>query len=252
VEPISIRAAIIAEIGETTAAGHEAVIADPVAGSWWITAQLRQAILGGRYVHGEKLPAERQFASSFGASRATIRTALNRLEAERLVTRRLGAGTFVNFRGPGDSEGIAEVTSPLELIEVRLGIEPKMVHLAVLNATGRDIERLGGAIARMEASSGDSESFTLWDEEFHQLICEATRNPLMVWVYRQINAVRTHSQWNAMKDKVLTPLRIAEYNQQHLALYEAIRTRDTETAVAIVTHHLHYARRQLMGVNSGG
>jgi DNA-binding FadR family transcriptional regulator len=240
----------MAEIGETTIAEREAVITDPVPGSWWITAQLRQAILGGRYVHGEKLPAERQFASSFGASRATIRTALNRLEAERLVTRRLGAGTFVNFRGPGDSEGIAELTSPLELIDVRLGIEPKMVHLAVLNATGRDIERLGGAIARMEASSADSESFTLWDEEFHQLICEATRNPLMVWVYRQINSVRTHSQWNAMKDKVLTPRRIAEYNQQHMALYEAIRTRDTETAVAIVTNHLHYARRQLMGVDS--
>lgn len=249
----------MAEIGETTTethrtetTGNEPALLDRVADSWWIAAQLRQAILGGRYMHGEKLPAERQFASSFGASRATIRTALNRLEAERLVTRRLGAGTFVNFRGSGDSEGIAELTSPLELIEVRLGIEPKMVHLAVLNATGRDIERLAGAIARMEASSGDSESFTLWDEEFHQLISEATRNPLMVWVYRQINTVRMHSQWNAMKDKVLTPQRIAEYNQQHMALYEAIRTRDTETAVAIVTSHLHYARRQLMGANAGG
>jgi DNA-binding FadR family transcriptional regulator len=248
----------MAEIGETTTetlrteTGNEPALLDRVADSWWIAAQLRQAILGGRYMHGEKLPAERQFASSFGASRATIRTALNRLEAERLVTRRLGAGTFVNFRGSGDSEGIAELTSPLELIEVRLGIEPKMVHLAVLNATGRDIERLAGAIARMEASSGDSESFTLWDEEFHQLISEATRNPLMVWVYRQINTVRMHSQWNAMKDKVLTPQRIAEYNQQHMALFEAIRTRDTETAVAIVTSHLHYARRQLMGANAGG
>jgi DNA-binding FadR family transcriptional regulator len=245
----------MAEIGETTSNG-EAVgagaITDPVAGSWWITGQLRQAILAGRYAYGEKLPAERQFAASFGASRATIRTALNRLEAERLVIRRLGAGTFVNFHGPGDSEGIADLTSPLELIEVRLGIEPKMVHLAVLNATGRDIESLGNAIARMEASSADSESFTLWDEEFHQLISEATRNPLMVWVYRQINAVRMHTQWTAMKDKVLTPQRIAEYNQQHLALFEAIRTRDTETAVAVVTNHLHSARRQLMGANSGG
>jgi len=255
----------MAEIGETargatapgetapgeTAPEAEAVITDPVTGSWWITARLRQAILGGRYAHGEKLPAERQFAASFGASRATIRTALNRLEAERLVTRRVGSGTFVNFRGPGDSEGIAELTSPIELIEVRLGIEPKMVHLAVLNATGRDIARLGAAIDRMETSSGDSESFTLWDEEFHQLISEATRNPLMVWVYRQINAVRTHSQWNAMKDKVLTPQRIVEYNQQHVALYDAIRTRDSDAAVAIITNHLHYARRQLMGVNSG-
>jgi DNA-binding GntR family transcriptional regulator len=71
----------------------------------------------------------------------------------------------------------------------------------------------------------------------------------MVWIYRKINDVRTHSQWNAMKSKVLTPRRIAEYNEQHLALYEAIRTRDIEAAVAIVTHHLHAARRQLMGAN---
>ncbi|HEY8017505.1 MAG TPA: FadR/GntR family transcriptional regulator [Dongiaceae bacterium] len=240
----------MARIGGTTAEQPALVIVDPVRGSAWITAQLRQAIMEGGYAHGEKLPAERQLASAYGASRTTIRTALDQLEIERLVSRRVGAGTFVNFRPQGDTEDIAELTSPLELIEVRLGIEPNMVRLAVLNATARDIERLAAAMSRMEPSSGDSESFTLWDEEFHQLIAEATRNPLMVWVYRQINAVRTHSQWNAMKDKVLTPGRIAEYNQQHTALYEAIRTRDIEAAVAIVTNHLHYARRQLMGANS--
>ena len=71
----------------------------------------------------------------------------------------------------------------------------------------------------------------------------------MVWIYRKINDVRTHRQWNAMKSKVLTPQRIAGYNEQHLALYEAIRTRDIEAAVAIVTDHLHSARRQLAGAN---
>jgi DNA-binding FadR family transcriptional regulator len=232
------------------AEGPPAVIADPVRGSAWITAQLRQAIMEGGYAHGEKLPAERQLASAFGASRTTIRTALDQLEVERLVTRRVGSGTFVNFRAQGDTEDIAEQTSPVELIEVRLGIEPNMVRLAVMNATARDIERLTAVMERMEPAGGDSESFTLWDEEFHQAIADATRNPLMVWIYRQINTVRSHRQWNAMKDKVLTPARIAEYNAQHAALYEAIRTRDVEAAVAIVTNHLHYARRQLVGANS--
>jgi len=226
------------------------VMTDPVRGSAWITDQLRQAIRGGRYAPGEKLPAERTFASAFGASRATIRTALSRLETERLVTRRTGAGTFVNSSVAAADEDVAELTSPLELIEVRLGLEPNMVRLAVLNATARDIERLGAAIARMPAAAGDSESFTLWDIEFHQLVAEATRNPLMVWIYRKINEVRTHSQWNAMKSKILTPERITEYNEQHLSLYEAIRARDIEAAVAIVTNHLHYARRQLMGSGS--
>jgi DNA-binding FadR family transcriptional regulator len=227
-----------------------AAMADPVRGSAWITSQLRQAILERRYAPGEKLPAERNFASAFGASRATIRTALSRLETERLVTRRLGAGTFVNTDVQA-AEEVAELTSPLDLIDVRLGIEPNMVRLAVLNATARDIERLESHIARMATAAGDSESFTLWDIEFHQLIAEATRIPLVVWMYRKINDVRTHSQWNAMKSKVLTPERIAEYNEQHISLYEAIRARDIEAAVAIVTNHLHYARRQLLGAHLG-
>ena len=232
------------------AADAAVALADPVHGSVWITDQLRQAILEGRYAPGEKLPAERQFASAFGAARATVRTALSRLATERLVTRRKGAGTFVSAAlREGSEEDIAELTSPLELIEVRLGLEPNMMRLAVLNATGRDIERLTNAIARMETASADSESFTLWDKEFHQLIAEATRNPLMVWIYRKINDVRTQRQWNAMKSKVLTPQRIAEYNEQHLALYEAIRTRDLEAAVAVITDHLQYARRQLMGAS---
>jgi DNA-binding FadR family transcriptional regulator len=226
------------------------VISDPVRGSTWVTAQLRRAILGGQYAHGEKLPAERQFAAAFGASRATIRTALVRLESERLVTRRLGSGTYVSFQADSDSEDFTELTGPLELIDVRLAIEPAMVRLAVLNATGRDIERIAMAVARMESASSDAESFTLWDREFHQLICEATRNPLMVWVYRQINAVRTHTQWNAMKDKILTGARIAEYNQQHAAIFDAIRTRDVESAVAMITTHLHSARHQLLGARA--
>jgi DNA-binding GntR family transcriptional regulator len=62
--------------------------------------------------------------------------------------------------------------------------------------------------------------------------------------------VRAHKQWNAMKDKVLTAERIADYNHQHRSLYEAIRSRDVEGAVAIITNHLHQARRQLLGAGS--
>jgi DNA-binding FadR family transcriptional regulator len=226
------------------------IIPDPARGSAWITAQLRQAILEGAYAHGEKLPAERQLAEAFGASRTTVRIALGQLEEERLVIRRVGSGTFVNHRSRDETENIAEVTSPIELIEVRLGVEPHMVRLAVLNATARDMDRLQESVERMEAGSTDAEAFTQLDEQFHLMIAESTHNPLMVWIYRQINDVRCHAQWAQMKDKVLTPERIAEYNRQHRNLFETIRSRDVEGAVAIVTNHLHYARRQLLGAAS--
>ena len=174
---------------------------------WVDDAVAAARFLDGRYTHGEKLPGRRQFAAAFGASRATIRAALVRLESERLVTRRLGSGTFVSFQSRSDADDFAELTGPLELIDVRLGIEPTMVRLAVLNATARDIERIASAVEPYGAVQSRSQSFTLWDKEFHQLICEATRNPLLLWIYHQINSVRNHKQWDAMKDKVLTPAR---------------------------------------------
>lgn len=249
-KPAGVSAALMLANGPGQRAGEGRAIPDPVRGSAWITAQLRQAIMEGGYAHGEKLPAERQLASAFGASRTTVRLALSQLEEERLVTRRVGSGTYVSFRAAGDADDIAEMTSPLELIEVRLGIEPHMTRLAVLNATARDIDRLAELVGRMDGASGDAEDFTLWDEQFHLTIAECSRNPLMVWLYRQINDVRAHAQWNAMKDKVLTPERIAEYNRQHRNLFDAIRSRDVESAVAIVTNHLHFARRQLLGAGS--
>lgn len=238
------------DLPSNRAAADGRIIPDSTRGSAWITAQLRQAIVEGAYAHGEKLPAERQLAEAFGASRTTVRIALGQLEEERLVIRRVGSGTFVNFKKRDDTDNIAEITSPIELIEVRLGVEPHMVRLAVLNATARDLDRLQESVERMEAGSIDPESFTQLDEQFHLMIAECTHNPLMVWIYREINDVRCHAQWTAMKDKVLTPERIAEYNRQHRNLFETIRSRDVEGAVAIVTNHLHYARRQLLGAAS--
>ncbi len=68
----------------------------------------------------------------------------------------------------------------------------------------------------------------------------------MASVYRQINRVRGHAQWNAMKDKILTRDRIAAYNRQHRALFDALLSRDAEAAVRIITGHLGDARRDLL------
>ena len=70
----------------------------------------------------------------------------------------------------------------------------------------------------------------------------------MVWIYGQINDVRCHDQWNAMKRKVLSRDSIAIYNRQHRALVDAIKRRDAETAVTVVSDHLQKARNDLVGV----
>ena len=216
-------------------------------GATGIAAQLRRAIVEGIYSHRERLPAERELATHFGASRSTVREALKQLEESQLVVRRIGSGTFVNYRAGEANEDIAERTSPLELIEVRCAVEPHMARLAALHGTQRDLERLREALKQVEACKRDAEAFSRADANFHLLLAECSRNPLMVWLYRQINDVRNHAQWNRMKDKILSPERLAEYNRQHRALFDAIWSRDADGATRSVAEHLEKARRDLLG-----
>ncbi len=211
-----------------------------------IAIQLRQAIHDGVLVDGERLPAERELAESFSSSRTTIRRALRQLEHEDLIQRSVGSGTFVTFRPDTEDDDIAEVTSPLELIEVRIAVEPHMVRLATLHATLRDLELLESRLVELESDNTSAESFTRRDRNFHQAIADATHNPLMQSFYRRINHVRGHRQWNAMKDKVLTPQSIDAYNREHRCLLEALLVRDADVAVDVVIKHLQAARKQLV------
>lgn len=222
----------------------------PTHGSAGIAAQLRRAIADDVYTYGDKLPPEREIARSFGASRTTVRKALRQLEERNFVQRKIGSGTYVVYGTSHDEREIADITSPLELIDVRLAVEPHIVRLALMHSTARDIEAMAEALRELEQVGTDREHFTRWDARFHMALANATHNPLMVWIYRQINEVRSHTQWSKVKDKVLTPSRIADYNAEHRALFEAMQARDAETAVDLINHHLAEARRDLLGAQS--
>ena len=215
-------------------------------GAAGVATYLRQAILEGSYQFGDRLPAERQLAESRSCSRATVREALTILENAGFVTRRQGSGTFVSYRTKVGEQGVAETTSPLQLVEVRMAVEPHMVRLATINATAKEIARLDEIIEALEKSGEDFDHFSRWDQHFHQCLADATKNPLMMSLYEQVNDVRGHSQWDAMKGKVLTPGRIEEYNGQHRALFDAITRRDVESAMNIITRHLDDARHDLL------
>ncbi len=215
-----------------------------------IIAELRRAIVGGEYSYNERLPSERQLASLFGAARGTVREALRQLEIANFVTRRVGSGTYVRYRERMDKDDVAEVTSPVELIEVRLSVESHLARLAVLNANARNIQRLYEALQRLESVGDDPNAFSHADEDFHLALAESAQNPLMLWIYNRINDIRGHTQWSARKDKILTPERIEEYNEQHRELFQAVQSRDTDRAVSAITAHLNKAKRDLLGVHS--
>ncbi len=211
-----------------------------------VVAQLRRRILEGDYAYEERLPAERNLAEEFGVSRGTIRSVLQILEQQHLVTRQIGSGTYVSHRDITNQQEISSITSPIEMVEVRIAIEPQLVRLAIANASSRDLEHLRDALRQCEACDGDPEKFALADTTFHMSLAHCSKNKLMFWLYERISEVRLHSQWRSMKSKLLTPERINYYNGQHRALYEAIAARDAASAVKTIKDHLYGVQDDLL------
>jgi DNA-binding FadR family transcriptional regulator len=173
-------------------------------------------------------------AVAFGTARSTIRKALDQLEQKGIVVRRVGSGTFVNYSGPVQ-DSMADVTdliSPLQLIETRFAIEPYMARLAALHASARDIDAIDSILMRLEAVGADQDLFTRLDSEFHLPLARCSRPPLILRLYQQINTVRAHAQWEQMKQIILTRDKMATYNQQHRAIFDALRQRDLQGASA--------------------
>ncbi len=226
---------------------EEPQLSHVVKGSTGVYVHLKEAILNGHYQYDERLPPERELADAYKVARGTIRSALQRLEKSHLVRIKTGSGTFAIYNPQFQKDDIAEDTSPMELIQTRIAIEPYIVKLAVTNASNRDLRQLEDAVTQLERTRDDSDAFSIADETFHLILAQCSQNPLLIWMYQRINDIRSHTQWSARKDNVLTPEAIDHYNMQHRAMLSAIKRRDAPRAMEIMTEHLRRARTDLEG-----
>src|SRR5205814_1620728 len=91
-----------------------------------VYGRLLEEIVSGRYVVGDRLPGENDLAQTFEVSRPVVREALNRLQADGLVTSRQGAGSFVARVPPRQIVKLApgaSIAGILRTFEVRIALE---------------------------------------------------------------------------------------------------------------------------------
>lgn len=62
-----------------------------------IARTIRERILSGRYIPGERIPSIRQFAGNFKCNKLTVHRAFETLKQEGLIENRVGSGTYVRF-----------------------------------------------------------------------------------------------------------------------------------------------------------
>jgi GntR family transcriptional regulator len=104
-----------------------------------VERDMRDRIESRAWRRGEQIPTEAELCALYGASRVTIREAIGRLVADRLLVRRRGLGTFVCEAGiTAGARGLTSFTEEM----AELGLEAGSRVLAV------DVERCSAAVAR--------------------------------------------------------------------------------------------------------
>jgi DNA-binding FadR family transcriptional regulator len=208
---------------------------------------IMSAAADGTLPPGARLPTERELARRFAVPRNAVRKMLAQLEAEGSITRHVGRGTFLTSHGEGPrlKDSVAH-TSPAELMEARLRIEPALAEMIVTNATPADFERMEMCLDKAERATTLDE-FELWDAALHQAMANATHNRFVVWVLDMVTAVREQAEWGKLKDRIVTPERRIRYQEEHRNVVRALRDRDAERARACILTHLQHARRNLFG-----
>jgi DNA-binding FadR family transcriptional regulator len=228
---------------------------------------------------GSRLPTERRLAADLGVTRSGIRLALATLEADGLISREVGRGTFLRDaaasalaaarRGepdaseagdaPGDwgQGGRGEAAgqrgrpaapdfAPADVMTIRRLIEPQALPLVVLWATARDFAEMERCVTGGDQAAS-YEEFETWDLALHRCIIAAAHSPLLVALYDVVESARHGQVWGDLKRRSATRQRREIYQEDHRAIVAALRARDADDAVEGMRTHLARVAGHLLG-----
>jgi DNA-binding FadR family transcriptional regulator len=222
--------------------------------------RLRQMIASGNFDEEGRMPPERTLAAELGVGRRSLRRALEVLEREGRISRHQGRGTFIQANGNGEAktsarlgalmsavtsahspnlafEYILDHINPLEVIEVRLAIEPIMARVAAFRASQAEINRLQ-ALAEETRTAGDPDSYERADGLFHRTIAEAARNALFLAIFDTLHASQRDLGWRRLGENAHCYKRQSVYAGFHQEISAAIAARQGDRAQELMHQHL--------------
>ena len=200
-------------------------------------SRLRRIIESGPYPLYTRLPPERELSVQLNVSRARLRDALELLEAEGLIWRHVGMGTFIGGGPPpANTPTLLDPShvSPKELIEARLVIEPAVAAFAASTARPDDIKKIRHCAARREGAS-EPEAYNLWDRNFHRAIADASQNPVFMSLFDRLNVLRSAPSYK--RDPMQEPYRSISA-REHQEIVDSISDRNPIAAFNSMRAHI--------------
>lgn len=212
--------------------------------------QILEQIVGGALKEGDRLPSENEICRMFAVSRAVVREALSRLQADGLVSAQHGVGSFVARRPP---KSLIELAAPsdvpgiLACFELRIAVESEAAALAAKRRSDDHIRRLREALDQMQQCLARKEPAIKADLGFHRLIAAASGNEYFSTVLTSLHFgidrwVSIASSMTAKIDSADRPKRVFD---EHLRIVDAIAEGDVEQARLAMRYHLDQAKRRL-------
>lgn len=220
-----------------------------------VADQLLRLIAAGEFKPGERLPSERELATSLQVSRPTIREAMIALELANAIQIRTGAGIFVS-KPPVRPIALDAGPGPFELMEARVHIEGEAAALAAERISDGELRELRKANALMAKLVKRNASAEKVDKQFHQIVGRATRNSAMAAAVDQLWEIRSRMpMWRSLHETIQEIKRRRDWSDDHHALLDhqeitdTLAAHDSEQAREAMRRHLERVRSVLMAAS---
>ncbi len=205
-----------------------------------VAQQIQELIVSSGWPGGSKMPGERELGERFGVSRTVIREALKALSERGLVAIHPGRGIFV---ADLSADALKEPMKLLfqrrnfsyeNLVETRRVLEVEIAGLAAERALPEHTEKMREAIAEMDRTIGERESFINADHAFHVALADATQNPLLPMLIDSIGELVRETR-RLVVGVTGSTSRGQHYHRQ---LLDAVERHDAATARRTMGEHL--------------
>ncbi len=212
-----------------------------------IARLLLQRIHEQQLIPGDKLPPERELAEQLGVSRTSLREALRALTMLNVLEMRPGAGTYITSLEPGLLIEPLNLTfqltdsSILELFTARKVLEVGIAGVAATSITDEEIALLEESLAHLSQNLDNPELALIADLELHNIIVQATHNPILIRMMTGIKELGLASRNRTVR----IPGALAQSLEDHRMIVNALKTRDSSAAQAAMLIHLNRLETKL-------
>lgn len=191
-----------------------------------VTDVIREAIIRGDYAPNQRL-VEADLSGAFGASRATVRTALLELAGEGLVERLPNRGSRVRA---------ISVDEAIEILEVRIGVEGLCAAKTAASLSDDDAADLVRLRARMieSVAEGDLVEYSRLHLSLDNRLRELSHHATASDVVARLHAQSVRHQFKLSS----RPQRAKVSVLEHAAIIDAVVARDPAAAEEAVRRHL--------------